>query len=95
MKDKGKSGTAPNRARPLALPRSITLAQVEAAIGYWHRQARRHYNDGPAPGERQATVLEQLYARMLTTRQGAAWTAQLSAYECDALLGGLSARLLS
>jgi len=37
-------------------------------------------------------VPEQLYARILTTRQGAVWAAQLTVNEYDALLGGLPAR---
>ncbi|TCG03209.1 hypothetical protein BZM27_50175 [Paraburkholderia steynii] len=90
MKGGRKMGTATNRALPLA--RSITLAQIEAAIAYWRQQGRRHYDPGPAPGEQQATVLEQLYARILMTRQGAVWAAQLTVYEYDALLGGLPAR---
>jgi hypothetical protein len=45
----------------------------------------------PTPGEEQAQVLEQLYARLLASREGAAWTAHLSVHEYDALLGGTRA----
>lgn len=89
MKAKGKSSLDLNPPHPLV--RSITLAQVEAAIGYWRREQarRRRYDADPAPGGRQTAALEQLYGRLLTARQGAVWSAQLSTYEYEALQGGL------
>jgi hypothetical protein len=85
-----RSPTSDRRALP-RLARSVTLAEIEASICYWRGQRRGHFGMGPAPGEEQAQVLEQLYARLLASREGAAWTAHLSVYEHDALLGGTRA----
>ncbi len=52
------------RALP-KLARSVTLAEIEASICYWRGQGCGYFSIGLSPGEEQAQVLEQLYARLL------------------------------
>lgn len=85
-----RSTTRDRRALP-RLARSVTLAEIEASICYWRGQGRGYFGMEPAPGEEQTQVLEQLYTRLLASREGAVWSAHLSVHEYDALLGGTRA----